>query len=111
MPVKTKSTGSVTTAYISGEIDHHSAASIRKEIDSSVELNMPDLLVLDFSGVSFMDSSGIGLIMGRFRLLQKTGAALNICGASPSVYKMMKLGGIDRLAKIEMGGFKVETDK
>ncbi len=103
MSVEINVTGEVLTAYLSGELDHHTAKQMREEIDMAVELNMPSLLVLDFSGITFMDSSGIGLVMGRYRNLQKTGAALHINGTSPSIYKVMKLAGIERLAKLEGG--------
>ena len=46
-------------AYLSGEIDHHAAQSIRREIDAQVDDRLPELLTLDFSGVTFMDSSGV----------------------------------------------------
>lgn len=101
MSVKINVTGEVVTAMLGGELDHHTAIEMRREIDSAVELNMPTLLILDFSEISFMDSSGIGLVMGRYRNLIKTGAELHICGASPQIYKMMKLAGIEKLAKLE----------
>ena len=88
-------------AYISGEIDHHSAAAIRNAIDNAAELNMPSLLVLDFTRVSFMDSSGIGLVMGRYRNLSRCGAKLHITGTSPQIYKVMKLSGIEKLSTID----------
>ncbi|MBO5872782.1 MAG: anti-sigma factor antagonist [Clostridia bacterium] len=101
--MKINSTGEVLTVYLEGEIDHHSAKSIREEIDTAVEFNMPSLLILDFSGVTFMDSSGIGLVMGRFKTLQKSGAKLNLSNLPPNIYKVMKLAGIDRLANIDKG--------
>lgn len=104
MAVDIKCNGEVITAYLSGELDHHNAKSIREEIDKAIELNMPSLVILDFGEVSFMDSSGIGLVMGRFKLLSKTGAELHISGTNPSIYKVMKLSGIERLAKLEKGG-------
>ncbi len=94
-------TGEVVTAYLSGELDHHTAKVMREIIDNAIELNMPSLLVLDFTGISFMDSSGIGLVMGRYRNLQKLGAVLHISGTSPNIYKVMKLAGIEKLAKLE----------
>ncbi|MBR6533166.1 MAG: anti-sigma factor antagonist [Clostridia bacterium] len=103
MSVEINVTGEVVTAYLSGELDHHSAKQMREAIDTAVELNMPSLLVLDFSGISFMDSSGIGLVMGRYRNLQKAGAELHINGAPPNIYKVMKLAGIEKLAKLEGG--------
>lgn len=101
MSVEINVTGEVVTAYIMGELDHHSAREIRETIDGAVELNMPTLLVLDFGGVSFMDSSGIGLVMGRYRNLQKSGAELHITGASENIYKVMKLAGLEKLAKLQ----------
>lgn len=101
MSIKINVTGEVVTAYLSGELDHHSAKEMREAIDNSVELNMPTLLVLDFKDISFMDSSGIGLVMGRYRNLIKTGTELHITGTSPQIHKVMKLAGIERLAKLE----------
>ncbi len=104
MSVKIDTKGEVVTAYLSGELDHHTAKQMRESIDEAIELNMPTLLIIDFSDVSFMDSSGIGLVMGRYRLLSKTGAELNISGMSPQIYKVMKLAGIERLAKLDKKG-------
>lgn len=99
MSVEINVTGEVVTAYLRGEIDHHTAREMRETIDGAIELNMPTLLVLDFGGVSFMDSSGIGLVMGRYRNLIKSGAELHITGAAPNIYKVMKLAGLEKLAK------------
>ncbi len=101
MSVRIDATGEVVTAYLEGELDHHTAKEMRDTIDYAVEFNMPTLLIIDFSGVTFMDSSGIGLVMGRYRNLQKTGAELHISGATPQIYKMLQLAGIERLAKLE----------
>ena len=101
MSVEISVTGEVVTARLSGELDHHTAREMRSAIDSAIELNMPALLILDFSGISFMDSSGIGIVMGRYRILSKSGAELHITGASESIYKVMRLAGIERLASLE----------
>lgn len=101
MSVEITVKGEVLTAYLSGELDHHTAAGMRQAVDEAVELNMPSLLVLDFSGVSFMDSSGIGLVMGRYRNISRRGGELHISGASPQLYKVMRLAGLERLAILE----------
>lgn len=101
MPVKITVSGEVVTAFLDGEIDHHTASVIRNEIDAAVEKNMPTLLVLDFRDVSFMDSSGIGLVMGRYKLLKPMGASLHVTNTSPQIGKVMKLAGLDRLAKLD----------
>ncbi len=100
LSVKIETSGQVVTAFLEGDIDHHTAREIREKIDREIELNMPTLLILDFSSVGFMDSSGIGLVMGRYRVLSKTGAELAIIGCAPNIYKVMKLAGLERLAKI-----------
>ncbi len=100
MSVKIESSGQVITAFLEGDIDHHTARLIREQIDREIELNMPTLLILDFSSVGFMDSSGIGLVMGRYRILAKTGAELAITGCSPSIYKVMELSGLQKICKI-----------
>ena len=71
MSVRIDITGEVVTPYLQGELDHHSAREMREAIDDAVNKNMPTLLVLDFSEISFMDSSGIGMIIGRFKLISE----------------------------------------
>ncbi len=101
MSVKITVNGEVVTAYLDGEIDHHSAGVMRNEIDAVVEKNTPSMLILDFRDVSFMDSSGIGLVMGRYKLLKPYGAELHVTNTSPQIGKVMKLAGLDRLAKLD----------
>lgn len=101
MPVKITVSGEVVTAFLDGEIDHHTASVIRNEIDAAVEKNIPTMLVLDFRDVSFMDSSGIGLVMGRYKVLKPLGAELHVTNTSPQIGKVMRLAGLDRLAKLD----------
>lgn len=101
MSVKITVNSDVITAYLEGEIDHHSANIIRNEIDAAVEKNSPTMLVLDFRDVSFMDSSGIGLVMGRYKALKPYGSELHVTNTSPQISKVMKLAGLDRLAKMD----------
>ncbi len=101
MSVEIEVKGETVTARLMGELDHHTAAAIREQIDNSAELNMPSLLVLDFEKISFMDSSGIGLVLGRYRNLTKRGAKVKVTGVSPQIYKVMRLSGIERLMTLE----------
>ena len=63
--VRFSAAGEVLYAYLSGEVDHDAAQSLRIQLDDALVSRTPQTLVLDFSGVGFMDSSGIGLILGR----------------------------------------------
>jgi stage II sporulation protein AA (anti-sigma F factor antagonist) len=101
MSLKLDCNGSTVTAFLDGELDHHSTKSIREEIDESIERIKPKELTLDFKNVTFMDSSGIGLVMGRYRGMQQFDGKLNVKNASLHIRKVMKLAGLDRLANIE----------
>ena len=101
MPLKLNISGKVVCAQLSGEIDHHSAKALREEIDDVITRVQPELLELDFSAVSFMDSSGIGLIMGRCRMMEEYSGKVRISGVSGQLRKVMRLSGIDRIAEIE----------
>lgn len=87
--------------YLDGEIDHHSASLIRVSIDDAIIHKKPSLLVLDFSDVGFMDSSGIGLVMGRYKLMKTVHGKIRVDNLSPGAYKVMKLAGLDRLGEIK----------
>lgn len=81
-------------AYLSGEIDHHAAQALRREIDAQVDDRLPELLTLDFSGVTFMDSSGVGLILGRQRRAQALGGSLRIQHAPDQLRRVLQLAQI-----------------
>ena len=91
----------VMTAYLEGEIDHHSARPIREQIDDEAQQSKPQMLLLDFGRVSFMDSSGIGLVMGRFRLMSELGGTLKVVNTPPHIAKVMRLAGMERLNVLE----------
>ena len=81
-------------AYLSGEIDHHAAQSLRREIDAQIDDRLPELLTLDFSGVTFMDSSGVGLILGRQRCARSLGGTLRIQHAPEQLRRVLRLANI-----------------
>lgn len=100
MSVKIVAEDKKVTALLSGEIDHHNAKLLRQDIDFAVRENQPEELILDFAEVGFMDSSGIGLVMGRYKLMQESGGTLIVRNPPPHIKKVMRLSGIDRLASI-----------
>lgn len=111
MEVRMDSTPDGMIARLSGELDHHGARQLREQVDTMVEKLKPPRLCLDFSGVSFMDSSGIGLIMGRYRLMQMYGGALTVTGMSARIRKVMELAGLDKLGILQAGGDAEREDK
>ncbi len=87
--------GKTMTAQLSGEIDHHGAKILRTQIDDKINACAPSTLVLDFSGVTFMDSSGIGLILGRHKLINAGGGMVIVQKAPSEIRRVLSLAGID----------------
>ena len=85
---------------VSGEIDHHSAVAVRTGIDNEITARRPHRVLLKLSAVDFMDSSGLGLIMGRFALVRRYGGTLAVLDPSPAVIKIIKLAGMERMVSI-----------
>lgn len=104
MALKVERGEKTLTFKLSGEIDHHTAKSMREEIDRCVRSFHPGHLTLDFKGVEFMDSSGIGLVLGRYRLMQETEGALSIVNMPQHLRKVMRVAGIENLDISISGG-------
>ena len=84
----------ILTAYIRGDVDHHSASPLRQAIDKSMKAFECRDLILDFSGVTFMDSSGIGIALGRFKKISKAGGRVIIAGCSEYIAKLLEMAGV-----------------
>ena len=87
-------------AAIEGEIDHHSAVGIREKIDMLLFRHRPKRLILDLGGVSFMDSSGLGLVLGRVSLCQEIGAEVHLINADERTRKILSLAGVSRIENL-----------
>lgn len=85
---------------IIGELDHHYATRIRETIDIEIKDKDIRLLIFDLSALEFMDSSGIGVIMGRYRLMKEQGGKVCVAGAKDSLNKIICLSGLSGLIGI-----------
>ena len=92
--VKLYNDGKRITAALSGDIDHHAAREMRRELDEVIERSQPELLIIDMENVGFMDSSGIGLILGRLRAVRACGGDIIIKNARPLIAGVIKLSGL-----------------
>ena len=84
-----------------GEIDHHSAAGLRAELDGLLLKERPVRLVLDLSHIEFMDSAGLGLLLGRLRLMRELGGVMVLKSPNPRVLKILTLAGLERFMEID----------
>lgn len=106
----TREGGHLTAALI-GELDHHAAAELRQKIDTAALSCRPRRLTIDLTRLTFMDSSGIGLIMGRYRLMVSLGGEVRLAGTSPRMERMIRLAGLDKLPIWEERKNDHETDQ
>lgn len=97
------SDGETLTVLIKGEIDHHNAVRIRQSIDAEIYSQRPQKVIFELSRVDFMDSSGLGLILGRFASVREVGGELIVKNPTKNVMKILKLAGAERIIRIETG--------
>lgn len=98
--IEIKVSGTEMTVKIKGEVDHHHAEGLRNEIDSSVRKHYPETLILDFGGVTFCDSSGIALVMGRYKLMKNLGGEVELENLPRFVETIFRMANIEKLIKI-----------
>ena len=101
MNVTIEKCGDELIAVLAGEIDHHNSKQIREAIDAELERGGYKLLTFDLESVSFMDSSGIGLVMGRWKLMRDISGRVVIENAPKAIKKVMKMSGIEKLISMQ----------
>ena len=102
-------TGTILKIKLRGEIDHHSAVAVRTAIDDMIRSKKPKELIIDMSAVDFMDSSGLGLIMGRYNTMKEIGGSVTVADPNPATERIMNLAGLERIIKITRSPTKLPT--
>ncbi|NLN49922.1 MAG: anti-sigma F factor antagonist [Clostridiales bacterium] len=80
-----------------GELDHHSSDYIREKIDAEIMSSNPKNIIFDMGGLSFMDSSGIGVIIGRYKLISSTGGKAAIVNLKPQIKRIYEICGLKKI--------------
>lgn len=101
MEVLTKTGGREMTLEIRGELDHHGAHDAMRQIEYSLDAALPLSLTLDFSGVSFMDSSGIAVVLRARKRMESLGGRLVLTGVPAQAKKVFDAAGVPRLVAIK----------
>lgn len=91
------------TIALSGEVDHHRAKTYMKAISSKIEAYVPRRCVLDFQDVTFVDSSGIAVVINALRTMKKMGGDLVLSNIGEQPLKVFRMSGIDKLVEIKEG--------
>ena len=90
----------ILVVSLSGELDHHTAKEVKNLIEEVVKNRGVKNLVFDFTNLTFMDSSGIGVVIGRYKLIHSIGGKLAIAGAQKNVSKLLYMSGINKIIEL-----------
>lgn len=95
---------------LSGELDHHTADELRSQITNTIENRNVLHIVLNLGNLSFMDSSGLGVILGRYKQINNNGGKMVVCSISPSVKRLFEMSGLFKIIRLEQNEqFALET--
>ena len=101
MEINAKSADRNLLLELSGELDHHGARNTLREIELAIDASLPRMLILDLAGVTFMDSSGIALILRAQQRMQILDGSLLVCNVPAQAKRVLDAAGIGRLVKIQ----------
>ena len=91
--------GDTVTVYLDGELDHHTAKGVRAELEALIESPRVKRLFLDLSGLTFMDSSGIGVVLGRYKTLSRRGGTVAVRQPTPHVNQIFRMSGLYQIVE------------
>lgn len=89
--------GSTLILHISEELDHHMATQVSRMMDMQIEKGSLKTLIFDFTGMTFMDSSGIGMVMGRYRKMSYLGGRTYVTGIGEGIDRIFSMSGLYRI--------------
>lgn len=101
MKVKYDTLDKLLVLELTEEIDHHTTEKIRRRADYEIQRHIPRKTIFDFSGVTFMDSAGIGMVIGRYKMISMLGGKVSMINVKPNVKKIFEMSGILKIIPIE----------
>ena len=97
MPVDCLEVGQTLTARVAGEVDHHAAKDLMAQLSREIDAALPPRLELDLGGVSFMDSSGIAVVLRTWKRMKELEGSMTLRMVPPQAAKVLKAAGVDKL--------------
>lgn len=91
--------GEVLVIHLKADLDHHTAVTVRESADTLLARSRAKHILFDFTGVEFMDSSGIGVIMGRYRQVIFQGGRVGVMGVGITVDRIFKISGLYKIVE------------
>lgn len=86
---------------LTGELDHHTAEELRQKVTDTIESNEINHIVLNLKKLTFMDSSGLGVILGRYKHIKSLGGEMVVCSISPAVKRLFDMSGLFKIIRLE----------
>ncbi|MRG86471.1 anti-sigma F factor antagonist [Salinibacillus xinjiangensis] len=91
----------VLLVRLSGELDHHTSENLKKQWQDEIQKNEVKHVVVNLETLSFMDSSGLGVMLGRYKEIQELGGEMVVCSISPAVKRLFELSGLFKIVRLE----------
>ena len=101
MDIRARDTDRELLLEFSGEMDHHGDRNALKEVEIAIDAALPRSLILDFAGVTFMDSSGIAVLLRAYRRLGELGGAVKVVHVPAQAGKVLRAAGLDKRMEFE----------
>lgn len=93
--------GNVLIVRLNGELDHHSAESLKTKLEQKIVRGHFRHMILSLKGLSFMDSSGLGVILGRYKQISAKGGKMVVCDVSDAIYRLFEMSGLFKILTIQ----------
>jgi stage II sporulation protein AA (anti-sigma F factor antagonist) len=86
---------------LKGELDHHTADMVKARMEEALDTGQTNHIILSFKDLSFMDSSGLGVILGRYKQITAKGGRMVVCDVNPAVYRLFEMSGLFKILSIQ----------
>lgn len=100
--IEMEAKNSVLLIRLKGELDHHTAEQLRQEAENAITQNEIKHIILNLEELDFMDSSGLGVILGRYKKIKKNNGEMIICAISPAVKRLFEMSGLFKIMQVEL---------
>lgn len=102
--------GSILCVRINGELDHHTSEILRKDVDEQIQTGKYKHLLLNLEHLTFMDSSGLGVILGRYKQITNIGGEMVVCSITPPIKRLLDMSGLFKIIRlVDNEGLALET--
>jgi stage II sporulation protein AA (anti-sigma F factor antagonist) len=101
LQIETEVSRGTLIVRLKGELDHHTAELLKARMEREIERGVARHVVLSMKGLTFMDSSGLGVIIGRYKQITARGGKLVVCGVHPSIYRLFEMSGLFKILSVQ----------